>query len=669
MKNTYVPKTLSEYLGESKSITLKRKYGERPTVTAGTFAPLRNRVLSYVAESGTISKRELKQFIIGLKEGGSTPAAASMFLKRNAKYFLTESRNGITYFKLSNLGQRLVNQFATKQEINVSESAEEHPLRKIKYVRESSDDEMGIPDGDEDFDEDEDEDDDLPGDDEIEAGDVDMEGPADEVDFDDDRFDDEGEDEPQEKHASTDEFEYEEDDEKITLTYYKDKGEDMEDEDLENEDIDDEDIDDEGPEGPEDEEGLPERPEDEEPREYDFKDKGRPGLLGMEESAKVSKAQFVSHKLAGKKSPNLGGKLDKKLHNLLADNQDKDDNELKESMKNKMKKIIENLKEKDNINEVKEISEEELMSAEEFEKFIKESIQLNDRKLAVSKIKELFEMHPAMNYEIGEIEGRDRYKRGLDMFKEYYLNESTKSINEAEEPDEKDELSDEDLKDIGTEDTGEETGEENVEDEKATTLDDEEEKVEITEFIITVDNVEEAIEELQELGVTAERVPVEPKEEEVPAEIEEPEESPAEEQPEEVPAEEQKVKESLSEEEKPADDIDLGSSDELGLGDQGEDALELDDKPEGEEETVEPTTDFEQNKIKVSAEDFKPLKQWLESKGVNMAEMFGGEIVEEEVDDEEEISSPDEISDEEIDFSGVSDDEEKLDSSKENKKE
>ena len=117
MKNKYVPNSLSEYLGESKSITLKRKYGERPTITAGTQAPLRNQVLSYVAENASVSKIDLKKFIIGLKEGGSTPAAANMFIKRNGKYFVTENKGGMTYFKLSDLGQRLMRQFAAPSPI------------------------------------------------------------------------------------------------------------------------------------------------------------------------------------------------------------------------------------------------------------------------------------------------------------------------------------------------------------------------------------------------------------------------------------------------------------------------------------------------------------------------------------------------------------------------
>lgn len=41
-KSKYVSSSLNEYIGESKTITLKRKYGERAPVTVGTNAPIRN---------------------------------------------------------------------------------------------------------------------------------------------------------------------------------------------------------------------------------------------------------------------------------------------------------------------------------------------------------------------------------------------------------------------------------------------------------------------------------------------------------------------------------------------------------------------------------------------------------------------------------------------------
>ena len=267
MKKSYVPKTLTEYLTESKSIPLKRKYGERPAITAGTNAPLRNQVLSFVSESGTVSKRDLKQFIMGLKEGGSTVAAANMFIKRNSQYFVTELKEGVTYFKLSNLGKRLVNQFVPAESSNVSEAVKNarfklssllESTRKNRKLNEDDEpEEMEEPEETEDFE--------VP-EDEMEAGEIDGEGPAEEVDF---EPEPEPEVETEEQSDEADNFEYEEDDEKIVLTYYK-NGSGAKEE-LEGEEFEDE------MEPEEDEEDLGDRPEDEEPREFDFKDKGRPG--------------------------------------------------------------------------------------------------------------------------------------------------------------------------------------------------------------------------------------------------------------------------------------------------------------------------------------------------------------------------------------------------------
>ena len=124
MKKQYVPVTLDAYLNESKSITLKRKYGERQPVVVGVNAPLRNQVLAFVSEGKKVSKVELKKFIAGLNEASKNPvAAATMWIKRNAKFFITENKNGVTYFKLSTIGKRLANRL---EPVAISESEEKY---------------------------------------------------------------------------------------------------------------------------------------------------------------------------------------------------------------------------------------------------------------------------------------------------------------------------------------------------------------------------------------------------------------------------------------------------------------------------------------------------------------------------------------------------------------
>jgi len=138
MKRSYVPVTLDAYLNESKTITLKRGYGERQPVVVGATAPLRNQVLSFVAESQRVTKTDLKKFIAGLNEGSKNPiASANMWLQRNAKFFVTESKNGITYFKLSPIGQRLSKRFATSQ---ISESETKNIRRKLNEMTPKSKD-------------------------------------------------------------------------------------------------------------------------------------------------------------------------------------------------------------------------------------------------------------------------------------------------------------------------------------------------------------------------------------------------------------------------------------------------------------------------------------------------------------------------------------------------
>ena len=646
----YVSSDFNKYLLESKTIPLKRKYGERPTIMASINGPVRNKVLSFVAESGSVSKRELKEFILGLKENRSNLAAANMFLKRNAKYFITENRNGITYYKLSDLGRRLFNRLTSIEDLNISESKRipiNEPKRKPLDVTLDDEDleDRDFDLEDRDFD-----------DEDLEDKDFDLE----DYDFDDEDLEEYTE---EKQEVETDQFEYEEDNDKIQLTYYKnpDAHEFEEDDELE-----------ESEEFDEDEDEFKFKKDIKRPKEpfrkYDFRDKGQPGIQDdLEESLneKRLRSQFEIHKLSGKKRSKLGGKYKiSDYHNLLDDDEYKDDNEIKNiSVKSKMSgKLDENKKDDD-----------KLMTAKEFENFIESLIKLDNVELAKQTLKELFEKHPEMNKHTGDgvgIKGyTDRYKKGLDLFREYLLKEMKPVdafenkyerkkflLKEAEEdekvkePSEEDELSDEDLDidiDLDTKD---------IED----TEDKEVEEVEITEFIITVDDVDAAIKELEELGIKAERVPIEKPEEEVPVEIEEEPKEETEDKEtiptlkDKSPEEQNEVfrkfitnilneAEDANKENSPKeDDVDLGSSDELNLGDQEEKAPELKD-----EEPVE----YEENKIRVSAEYWDKLKPWLEEKGVDIEEMFGGEIETKELSDETE-----ETEDNEIDFTGIGDD-------------
>ena len=108
MKNRkYVSTSLDGYLNESRAFMLKRGYGEKKPVIVGAKGNVRDHVLPFVAESEGVSGEELFNFISGLNEG-TKRSAVKMWMKRNSHFFVTESKNGETFFKLSKLGERLL---------------------------------------------------------------------------------------------------------------------------------------------------------------------------------------------------------------------------------------------------------------------------------------------------------------------------------------------------------------------------------------------------------------------------------------------------------------------------------------------------------------------------------------------------------------------------------
>lgn len=618
----YVPKTLSEYVNESTSITLKRKYGQRQPIVVGTNAPLRNQVLSYVAENASVSKRNLKQFIIGLKEGGSTVAAANMFIKRNSKYFITENKNGITYFKLSSLGKKLLNQFATPTN-SVSESKKANVIKpKSKKLSEKYQS-REFEDMPEDVNIEE-----TPGYEEEQSNDMmmkdqyvpisledDFEDPeaAEEIEFDDDRFEN-GID------SIKDDMRFIENDEES-------------DEDEETE----EDIDD---------------------------------MEGSSYKAKLEELTDLASELyeqlpEGEIPSWVQDKITKTLQNLedissWIHSDEEQEEGAEQGPRRKMDHVDMNMPEENKDEEIEDYninSRNKIMGKDRLHDFQRNSMKHNQYMSHEDEEFENEEINDQNDESHNEFDNRrydfkDKGRAGIYDMDE---NEKTPSrikeiiermkqrefptLNEAEEEKEikDDELKDEDLDDLNLDDT-EETSDDDL------NLDAEPEdveKIEITEFIITVDDADSAIEELQELGVNAERVPIEKETEiELPTELDEPEEESAD-----LDSEE-KSNESVNEEEN-AEELDLGTNDELNLGDQGEKTSELDDTENDELE--EPVAEFEENKIKVPAESWPILKTWLEDKGVDVKEMFGGDIeMEEETEETRE-----ENSDEDIDFSGI----------------
>lgn len=121
-RQNYVPTSLGQYLNENKAITLTRKYGQKEPVVVGSRAPLRDQVLNFVSENQKVSRVSLKRFIAGLNETSKNPnAAANMWLTRNARFFIAEEKGGVTTYKLSKLGMKLLERTAAITEASLNE--------------------------------------------------------------------------------------------------------------------------------------------------------------------------------------------------------------------------------------------------------------------------------------------------------------------------------------------------------------------------------------------------------------------------------------------------------------------------------------------------------------------------------------------------------------------
>jgi len=422
MKN-YVPTTLDQYINESKSITLKRGYRGQNPVVVGANAPVRNQILSYVAESKRVGVTDLKRFIAGLNETNENPnAAANMWLRRNGKYFVTESKAGRTFYKLSTLGQRLVNSFGPPANVN-EQKKQEPKVNLVSKLLEMVEENPEL---------------------EPEAAEA-IDGYREQyADFDEELGEVDGKD----KYVP------------ILKQLILDLGGSLSDEEAEMEEL------------PAEE--LSAEEDVYEAKKYDFKDPktDKPGIVDDEDEevdeCSTNEAVEVNPKKA---KARLGGKLDPKLHNLLDKDEDKDEGEI------------------DGF--TKEISEEaEGLSAE--------------RKARIEAIIENIKSRKTVVLNEEEDEDKEEEKEeGEESSDELSFDDLDLSGEGGEGGEEKEEEGEE-KEEEGEEEEAE--GEEEEAEGEEEEGEGDEEKVEITEFILTVDDVDSAISELEELGVEASKV-------------------------------------------------------------------------------------------------------------------------------------------------------------------
>lgn len=88
-------------------IVVKRQYTKlHPEKKVGSVAPIREKILSFLAEKGSVNKDQMMEFINGLNEenGGNT---TRKWLNKNAHLVAVTKKNETITYSLSKLGKRL----------------------------------------------------------------------------------------------------------------------------------------------------------------------------------------------------------------------------------------------------------------------------------------------------------------------------------------------------------------------------------------------------------------------------------------------------------------------------------------------------------------------------------------------------------------------------------
>ena len=149
-------KKYTEFLNEKRHVSVKRKYGERPTIKVFDDAPVRERILNFVnkQKDGIISKHSLSEFLKMRNEFEGTTTSFS-WVSKNSKYLKKFEKAGTIYYKLTPLAKRVIER-TTINEIEEEETEED----KVEIEVKDGDVEIEIEDDEDDDDEDDDDEDD-----------------------------------------------------------------------------------------------------------------------------------------------------------------------------------------------------------------------------------------------------------------------------------------------------------------------------------------------------------------------------------------------------------------------------------------------------------------------------------------------------------------------------
>lgn len=100
-------KSLKTYIVLESNLQVKRKYSTHDPIHVGANAPVRNKILGFIAEKGSCSSEDLKEFIKSTNEESGKNTGTS-WLTKNSRYITVVEKEGVKSYKLSKLGQRVV---------------------------------------------------------------------------------------------------------------------------------------------------------------------------------------------------------------------------------------------------------------------------------------------------------------------------------------------------------------------------------------------------------------------------------------------------------------------------------------------------------------------------------------------------------------------------------
>ena len=117
----------STFVNEAK-VLAKRKYTDSyPEHVVSDKAPIREKVLAFVQEKGSVSRDELLEFLTGINEetGGNT---SMKWVHKNARYFNVREKNGYKIYSLSTIGERVYHAIQKHLSESLESSSENNVL-------------------------------------------------------------------------------------------------------------------------------------------------------------------------------------------------------------------------------------------------------------------------------------------------------------------------------------------------------------------------------------------------------------------------------------------------------------------------------------------------------------------------------------------------------------